>query len=271
MILTRLFSLLVQPLGMVWLLLIGFAAWFLKKKRKRSAGLLAGIAALMSLFGSMWFPQWLMSSLERPYAGITLANLPACDAVVMLGGTHRPSQHDTFGLDLTPCADRIVTAVELIRLGKGRALVLGGNSYAVGGERRPDAELLKNWLATWRVSEAPVITLGMNQNTREEALAVATLVMERKWDRVILVTSAFHMRRAEATFQKAGVAVVCAPCDFQSLLGEGYAKPAWFTRNPIPRIDGFMMLGLYLHEQLGFCVYRLRGWVGGVPEIPAVK
>jgi uncharacterized SAM-binding protein YcdF (DUF218 family) len=271
MTLARMFSPLLQPLGIVWLLLVGTAALLAWRKRKRLALLLAGFAALISLLGSVWFPSWLLASLERPYVGNGLTNLPPCDAVVMLGGTHRFSRHDAFGLDLTQCADRIVTAVELMRLGKGRALVLGGNSYLAGGKKKPDAAPLQDWLTAWRVFDAPVIALGMNRNTREEALAVAVLAKERKWQRVILVTSAFHMRRAEATFQKVGVPVVCAACDFQAVLDEETEKLLWFTFNPIPRIEGFQMLGLYVHERLGWWAYRLRGWVGGAPEGPAAK
>lgn len=52
-----------------------------------------------------------------------------------------------------------------------------------------------------------VVTLGGVLNTREEAERSRELVERRGWKWVLLVTSAFHMGRAEATFRRAGVPV----------------------------------------------------------------
>lgn len=53
------------------------------------------------------------------------------------------------------------------------------------------------------------------QNTQDEALAVAKLGTEKGFNRVILVTSAFHMQRAKLLFEKAGMSVDPYPTDFR--------------------------------------------------------
>jgi uncharacterized SAM-binding protein YcdF (DUF218 family) len=88
-------------------------------------------------------------------------------------------------------------------------------------------------------------------NTHDEALAVAKLVHQRGWDRIILVTDSWHMRRAAAVFQKAGVKVICSPCqerlyDLEKL------------EDPQDRLEAFRD---WLHEEVGFEWYRLRGWI----------
>jgi uncharacterized SAM-binding protein YcdF (DUF218 family) len=99
--------------------------------------------------------------------------------------------------------------------------------------------------------EYPVQLVGPITNTRDEAVAAAALAKERGWKRVILVSHPAHMRRAAATFEKAGLPVLCAPCpegryDLQKL------------RQPEDRLAAFRD---WLHEAIGNQVYEWRGWI----------
>ena len=53
------------------------------------------------------------------------------------------------------------------------------------------------------------------QNTDQEAKAVANL-LNKEVPNIILVTSAFHMPRAQMVFEAAGIAVSPFPVDFLS-------------------------------------------------------
>jgi len=52
-------------------------------------------------------------------------------------------------------------------------------------------------------------------NTADETWAVADLMRERKWKRVILITTGWHMPRAAGLLQKAGVPITPFPVDFR--------------------------------------------------------
>ena len=58
--------------------------------------------------------------------------------------------------------------------------------------------------------------VGPVSNTHDEAVAVAMLARQRGWGQIILVTHPWHMRRAAAAFEKAGVRVICSPCPERS-------------------------------------------------------
>jgi uncharacterized SAM-binding protein YcdF (DUF218 family) len=258
----QLLDALVQPIGWLWLLMVLATALLLWKRRLRMAAVPGLFSVLVWVIGGSSLPFVLVASLERPYRGTVLTNVPNCDAVVMLGGTHRRSPYDAFGLDLTACADRVVMAVELTRAGKGKALLLGGSQYWDDTRARPESELLQRWLQAWQVPAAPVFSLGINDNTYEEAIHTRALMKEKGWNRVILVTSAFHMKRAEAVFATQGVPAICVACDFQASPGETTADPNGGSRfDLVPRIEGFQALGLYLHEKAGWVLYRWRGWI----------
>jgi uncharacterized SAM-binding protein YcdF (DUF218 family) len=108
--------------------------------------------------------------------------------------------------------------------------------------------------------------VGRASNTEEEARAVrehfaANPVMDAdtgqpRPPRIILVTSAFHMTRAESLFRAAGLDVTPFPVDFRS--------PTRITlRSFIPSGTALAQTDLALHEIYGRLYYWLRGLVVG--------
>ena len=250
------FAPLATPIGFIWLLLLVATVVLLKRRQWRWAIVPAALAVLISLIGSR-MPLKLVGTLERPYLRAGLAEVAVCDAVVMLGGGHEISRNDPLGFNLNKAADRLLVALELMRLKKGAVLVFGGRGYDAGGREETEAQALQPWLAAWQLPGAPVICLKGSADTHDEAVQVQALAKERGWKRVALVTSAAHMRRAEATFRRCGVEVVPVACDFRNL-----GTPHTDSFNPFPEAVGFDLLEIYTHEQVGWLVYRLRGWIG---------
>jgi uncharacterized SAM-binding protein YcdF (DUF218 family) len=163
------------------------------------------------------------------------------------------SSNDFAGLDFGIATDRILTGVDLARRGLGKTLVLGG-SATVKPEVAPEPGLLRHWIQSWEVAEVPMTDLGPCRNTRDEAVRAAELAKEQGWSRVLLVTSAWHMKRSEAAFHKAGLDTIPVGCDF---LGTASLRTSgkW-----MPRSQSMILLQLWLHEIAGFWYYRLRGW-----------
>ena len=179
------------------------------------------------------------------------------NGVEVLGGGVRPSKYDVAGLDLYAAGDRVVMGVEFVRRGKARNMVVGGGAYTIGGRRLVEADLTKRWLAEWRLADVPVFSLGACENTHDEAVRVAALRKEKGWQKILLVTSAYHMKRAQAVFRTAGVPVVCVPCDYQTEVSIETGPGATI----VPRFGGFQKLSLFIHEQIGWWMYRWRGWI----------
>jgi uncharacterized SAM-binding protein YcdF (DUF218 family) len=151
----------------------------------------------------------------------------------------------------------MLTAVELVRLGKAKTLVLGGSMRPLPGKPGvPGMAVVQDWVTSWRVSDAAVTNLGFCLNTHDEAIAFRKLKENQGWKKVLLVTSALHMRRSEALFRKQGIDVVPVAADF-----EAYGVPPESGFSPFPREHRFVLLSRYLHEKIGCWVYRWRGWI----------
>ena len=245
-----------QPLALLWLALLFYALLKLARRQWRLACCPLLVAACLYVVGATSLPASLLASLERPYAGVEIPSLPAADAVVMLGGMTAPSSTDVFGFHFDGEVDRVVTAIELVRQRKARALVLGGGLNARTANPG-EGELLRRWIEAWNVPPAPVHVLGACQHTRDEAVRTRALAEAQGWQRIILVTSAAHMRRSEATFRRAGLEVLPFACDF-----DGLAALPWRWEDSLaPSVPGFERLGRYLHEVVGMWTYRWRGWL----------
>lgn len=252
------FSLL-EPLGLLWMFLALLAGW---QFRRRQFSWAMGTAAgwwMLTAATCIPLPSLLLSKLEGPWAGTDLAQVPRCDAIVVLGGGVEPSHREIVGLHFKRATDRLITAIELARRDKGGALVIGGGGYpdADGAALLPEADLTRDWIESWQTVTQPVLSLGVCADTHDEAAKVSELARSHGWKTVLLVTSASHMKRAEATFKKAGLEVACAPCNYESSHLQ-LDRLTWFHT---PENGGLEMCSIWLHETVGWWFYRWRGWI----------
>jgi uncharacterized SAM-binding protein YcdF (DUF218 family) len=97
-------------------------------------------------------------------------------------------------------ADRATRAVQLFREGKAPVIVASGRRL------RPSAgiaELIEHDLAERGVPKDKVVRFTHDgESTLEEAEALARLVKEKKWRKVIVVTSNYHTRRVRYIFRR---------------------------------------------------------------------
>ncbi len=248
----------IQPLCLLWLFLtcaVLISAW---RRRWRSFGAWLVPWTLMTVFSCTNLPSTLVYSLERPWQEAAHAVLPPCDAVVCLGGGAEPSPCEPTGFHLVDSGDRLTTALGALSSTHARELVLGGGSYKKNQQWHSEADAVKRWLDTANLTPVPVTSLGACSDTHDEAQKVAALCAERGWKQVLLVTSASHMNRAAATFRKAGVPVVCLPCNFHSsMIRIDDERSFWHPPHP----ETLQLFNIWCHEFAGWQVYRRRGWL----------
>ena len=131
----------------------------------------------------------------------------------MLGGGLRPPAPPRLQADFGDASDRVVHAARLCRAGKvKRVLITGGNIPWISGTA-PEAEIIRDQLVEFGVPEAAIAFAGESRNTFENALEIQRLRAVEPFDTALLVTSALHMPRAFATFQKAGIPVAASSTD----------------------------------------------------------
>jgi len=245
-------ALLFYPLSLSLLLaLIG--ALFLHRRWRRIGYCILFLAwGWLYLCSTALFANFLMSVLEKDYPSRALSAVPAVDAIVLLGGGTRGDTHMGVLADLNEHGDRLVHATALYKAGKAPLILVSGGS--VHGTR-PEAEQMRDILRVMGVPRSDIVLEPVSRNTHENAVYSAQLLHQRKLRRVLLVTSAFHMRRAMGVFRAQGVEAIPAPTDFKRLVGDGVV-PSW-----LPGAGNLSRSTQAMHEMLGYHVYRWRGWL----------
>jgi uncharacterized SAM-binding protein YcdF (DUF218 family) len=235
--------------------------WLLFRRQWRSALWLGTPTALLFLVGSTPLTPALVDHAERPFASRANGpwtqrshDAPVYDAVLALGGGYYPSDHDWCGFALSDAASRLVTGMQLLRDGRATNLV-GGGCLPLGGRGSVTLGKLQGWIQTLCPSNVSVTNLGICNNTHDEAIKFKLLQQRYNWGSIMLVTSALHMPRSVTLFRKQGIPVTPVACDFRVC---GTPRPSFSI---FPRQGNLNLLALYMHEKIGWAVYKLRDWI----------
>jgi uncharacterized SAM-binding protein YcdF (DUF218 family) len=120
---------------------------------------------------------------------------------------------------------------------------------------RSEAEIMRDLLVVMGVPAGAILLEQASRNSYDNAVHTAAMLRQMGAEKILLVTSAFHMRRSVAVFAAQGVAVIPAPTDYQRLVGQG-GSPRW-----LPAVSDLWQSTHALHEIMGYWVYRYRGWL----------
>lgn len=249
---TKLLSLLLYPLTQGLLLLL-LALVFLCFGRRALAYMFTAFAfSWLYLMSTPWMGGQLMGALEASYPPVPVAELPQADAIVLLGGGVRARVDEHSLGNLNRWGDRILYAAVLYQAGKAPRIVVTG-----GGRENGDteAELMRDILNYMGVPEQAVVLETASTTTYDNARFTVPILRENNWEKVLLVTSAFHMRRSEALFKAQGMTVTVAPTDHQT------APVLPTVGDYLPSLSGLSLTTYALHEWLGYQVYAWRGWL----------
>lgn len=179
------------------------------------------------------------------------------DAAIVLGGMASSGKLPDDRTHFAGSSDRLMHAMQLYKLGKAKKIILSGGSGEIFGKKIPEAEYLKRVLLLCGVKESDIICEDKSRNTRENA--TNTVVLTRKYfaprAKFLLVTSAWHMPRAIACYEKVGLKVKAFPVDSQ-------AKEAIISLdNFLPSVWAPCKWHIILHELMGYAVYKVSGYI----------
>jgi uncharacterized SAM-binding protein YcdF (DUF218 family) len=191
---------------------------------------------------------------ERPPT--TLSAVAPADAVVLLTGITSGSKSPHDRVYLQHGADRLTNALWLYRAGRARRIIITGGSGAVLSVANTESKDLATLLRLAAVPKEDILLEERSRNTHENAKFTKELLAKHPDIKsLILVTSAFHQRRAIGCFAKVGLHPQPFSADFYSS-NRGWAPDYWL----VPNIDALSRWSLLLHEMAGYFVYKVAGY-----------
>jgi uncharacterized SAM-binding protein YcdF (DUF218 family) len=234
---------------------------------------------------------WLALPLERDFPVQLAEEFPTADAIILLGGGMGGSTNYPYA-DMGPGADRAWHAARLWKAGKAPIIIpsnegaeladvkllvdLGVPREAVVLETRavnteenvkfvreiltriPQQKAVREADALAGVRHGGTETRNIQEGREEGKTLCASdpLSLCFKNKRILLVTSACHMRRSLYLFKKYAPEIECIPAatDYQAL---PWKNEPFKWRSLLPNIGAFAHCNDFIHEYIGYWGYRV--------------
>lgn len=159
------------------------------------------------------FSNFLFKKVEGEYQYQAMENIKNADAIVVLSGMLSINEIENSFKAEWGDADRFFGGIDLYNAKKSKTLVFTGGKNPYNETTISEGQILKEYAINYGVFEEDIrVTKGV-LNTYDESLAVSELIGKNK--RIILVTSAYHMKRAKYLFEKQGFFVIPYKVDFK--------------------------------------------------------
>ena len=258
--LAKLFWLLANPLNLALILLCLSVLLLWSRWRRLGLWSVSLVAASLLALAILPIGEWLLSPLNNQFASFKSSDRKIDGIILLSGGavaleTSRLMGHPVPG----KVADRLV---EFMRLAKAypnaKLLICGGNVESgdgAGEKRQPEALLIAKYLINRGLLATRMLVEDRSLDTFENAALGYHLARPRADQRWLLVTSAWHMPRALASFQAQDWPVIAAPS------GVG-GKMAFRLRLNLKA--GLKSLDIAIHEYIGLLAYRLNGRIATI-------
>jgi uncharacterized SAM-binding protein YcdF (DUF218 family) len=238
----KILPIIVSPLGLIIILLL-FGIF-----RKKIWPLLIALMLLIILSLPIVSRQ-LIKFLEQDYTLISPNNVDSADTVIVLSGMIRTiKQNNGIYYEFSDAVDRVFAGIELLKLNKAQKIILtrGKLPWSLG---IPEGEFLAQFVKSQGIKQNQVILTEAVQNTNDEAIAVSKILPKNS--KIILVTSAFHMPRAEKVFANQNLKVIPYAVDFRSV------EKKIDVLDFLPQANAFKDSSFYFREIIGRTYYSL--------------
>ncbi len=257
-LISKFLPLFIYPVGLIWILL-ALSLLLRKKPGWQKAAIILAIAVIW-IGGNSWVADSLKYSLEWQY--LPPKEFPETEVVVILAGGTAAPIYPRSTVEVGGAGDRVIYGAHLYHQGVASHLLVSGGSVPYLGESSPESKHMAELLIMLGVPEEAIWQESKSRNTFENALYSYEFLGEKRIDRIVLVTSAFHMPRSVMVFEQQGFDVIPAPTDY-SITEESWArlwKPDFITQvlNFFPTASNLSNTTHSLKEYLGLMVYTMR-------------
>ena len=244
---------LIQPMVLVSILFL--AALLVRTPRKKK---ILGWSAfvLLMIFSNQFLALTFLRTWETPPIPFSEVKGPYDYAVLLTGvtkGKAGPPDRVYFG----GSADRATHTLQLYRLGLVKRILISGGSGRLDGGGVLEADELATFFLMTGVPQEDLLLENHSKNTHESAVEVARMLSgPEPGPKLLLVTSGYHVRRAEACFKKAGL----QPDTFAV---EPYVIPGNYSWDTfiVPKADAFHIWQILFKEWAGTVVYWMAGYI----------
>jgi uncharacterized SAM-binding protein YcdF (DUF218 family) len=255
-VLSKVLNFFLVPLNWVWPWF--WLAWRAKtpRARRRWLGLGVGLLYLLSLKGPVNQLMLWWELPPTPFASVPAGRYPV--AVVLSGSTtDRKSPRDRLYYNRS--ADRMLYALRLYHEGKVGKILISGVEYS-NVLTLPDSSQVRSTAETALMCAVPpqdIWVEARSLNTHQNAVNSAQ-VLRREFpgQPCLVVSSAFHLRRALACFRRQGLVAEGFGADYHGLDPDS-SLGFWL----LPNLEALQDWQVLAKEWIGYVTYQAQGYL----------
>ena len=240
-----------MPLGILFMLCV---LYFSIKKEHYKKVILRVIIGLSILFTNGFIANEIIKRWELeplPFQEIT----DQYEYGVVLTGVANNEKMPKDRVYFNKGADRVTHTIMLYNRGIIHKILISGGTGSLRKVDYREADQLKNVFVELGVPDSLIVLENNSKNTYESARHVKQILKEKNQinQKILLITSSFHMRRARGCFVKAGMETDIFPVDF-------YSGPTILSVDSIiPNSDALKKWSVVMHEVTGIIAYKMMG------------
>ena len=239
----KILPLFVMPLILLFLSI--FLGTYFKKKKVIYSSLF-----LFYIISTPFFSENFFKVVEGQYIKLEIEKINEVDAIVVLSGSIRINEiKNKYNIEWED-ADRFFGGLKLYKEKKSKQIVFTGGKMPYNLTKLSEGDILKKYAIEYGINAEDILVTKDALNTFEESEAVQELLGENK--SIILVTSAFHMKRAKKLFQQKGFNVTAYKVDYKTA-----PKVKVNFINLIPSASSLYKTEIGFREILGRLYYSL--------------
>jgi uncharacterized SAM-binding protein YcdF (DUF218 family) len=249
-LLSKILLFLISPT--IWLVgLAVFALWTKNVKRKKQA--IASFLGLFLILTNTFLTQFFVGKWEYPIQNI--AETQDYEVGILLGGYTSEQKENYDFTTLGKNGNRLIQTIELYASGKIKKIMLSGGNGMIGSDFE-EATSTMELLQKMGVPKPDILFEKQSRNTYENAVYSAEILnKEYPNEKFLLITSAFHQRRALACFQKQGLNCDAFSADIKS------KTKIPITNFIVPDSENIALWQLTIKEIVGYLTYKVRGYL----------
>jgi len=205
---------------------------------------------LFYLFATPVVSDAIFKYVEKGQLRKNISSVPKADAIVVLGGMFNYVKTETGELNEWVDPDRFFGGIELFKARKANQIIFTGAKMPwAEKDQETEGESLKKYAIEMGVPDTAIKISGLVTTTEDESKEVRKLLPNTKT--IVLVTSAFHMPRSQALFERQGFEVISFPVDSK------VSFEATTILDYLPEADSFRKSETGIRELIGRLFYRL--------------
>ncbi len=244
-ILSKILSFLIKPT--FWILLLIISSIIFKNKRKK--------LLYISLFAFWFFGNGYIVDISSRIWEDDIISVAELDKTyeygIVLGGfSGYDNKKDR--IEFNDCGDRLFHAIQLYKTGIVKKILVSGGNGQLIDEGYLEADWSRKFLIKCGIPKKDILIENKSRNTYENAKYTSELLSDNTKN-LLLITSAWHIKRADLCFRKFNLNCDKFPTDYTK-------KDKQFDLGYLflPNSSSYLKWETLIKEWVGFVVYTIK-------------